>query len=41
MGEVRIVPVKMFDLRWEPRAWAWAEANRAATGVHFEKQREC
>lgn len=40
MGEIRIVPVKALDLRLEPRAWAWAEANRAATDAHFEKQRE-
>ncbi len=40
MGEIQIVPVKALDLRLEPRAWAWAEANHAATGAHFEKQRE-
>lgn len=40
MGEIRIVPVKTLDLRLEPRDWAWAEANRAATGAHFEKRRE-
>jgi 8-oxo-dGTP pyrophosphatase MutT (NUDIX family) len=40
MAEIRIVPLKALDLRLEPRAWAWAEANRAATGAHFEQQRE-
>lgn len=40
MGEIRIVPVKALDLRLQPRAWTWAEANRAATETHFEKQRE-
>lgn len=40
MGEIRIVPVKALDLRLEPRRWTWAEANRAATGAHFENQRK-
>lgn len=40
MGEIRIVPVKTLELRLQPRAWTWAEANRAATETHFEKQRE-
>ncbi len=40
MADIRIVPVKALDLRLEPRAWAWAEANCAATEVHFERQKE-
>lgn len=40
MGEIQIMPVKALDLRLEPRVWGWAEANRAASGAHFEKQRE-
>ena len=40
MGEIRIMPVKALDLRLEPRAWVWAETNRAASDVHFKKQRE-
>lgn len=40
MADIRIVPVEALDLRLERRAWAWAEANRAAAGAHFEKQRE-
>ena len=39
MGEIGIVPVKALDLRLEPRAWAWADVNRAATEAHFEKQK--
>lgn len=40
MDDATIVPFERFDLRYAPRAWAFADDNRAAIDAHFAaKQR--
>lgn len=39
-ADIRVVAVERLDLRLEPRAWPWAEANRAFIERHFAKARE-
>jgi 8-oxo-dGTP pyrophosphatase MutT (NUDIX family) len=39
-ADIRVVALERLDLRFEPRDWPWAEANRAFIGRHFEKERE-
>jgi 8-oxo-dGTP pyrophosphatase MutT (NUDIX family) len=39
-SDIRVVAVARLDLRFEPQAWPWAEANRALIARHFVKQRE-
>ncbi|HLL27031.1 MAG TPA: NUDIX hydrolase [Xanthobacteraceae bacterium] len=38
-GGIRVVAVERLDLRYEPRAWPWAEENRARIDRHFAKAR--
>jgi hypothetical protein len=35
VSEVRITPFERFDLRFEPRRWEFADANRAAIDARF------
>jgi 8-oxo-dGTP pyrophosphatase MutT (NUDIX family) len=37
---IRVVAVDRLELRFEPQAWPWAEANRAFIDRHFDKLRE-
>lgn len=39
-ADIRVVAVERLDLRFESRAWPWAEANRAFIERHFEQARE-
>ena len=39
-ADIRVVAVERLDMRFEPRAWPWAEANRALVERHFEQARE-
>jgi 8-oxo-dGTP pyrophosphatase MutT (NUDIX family) len=39
-ADIRIVAIERLDLRFEPRAWPWAEANRAFIERHFALARE-
>jgi 8-oxo-dGTP pyrophosphatase MutT (NUDIX family) len=39
-ADIRVVAIERLDLRFEPRPWPWAEANRAFVERHFEEERE-
>jgi 8-oxo-dGTP pyrophosphatase MutT (NUDIX family) len=40
MDDAKVIPVERFELRFVPRPWAFADANRAAIDAHFAaKQR--
>lgn len=39
-ADIRVVAVERLDLRFEPRAWPWAEANQTFIERHFEEERE-
>jgi 8-oxo-dGTP pyrophosphatase MutT (NUDIX family) len=39
-ADIRVVAVERLDLRFKPRAWPWAEANRAFVERHFARARE-
>ena len=39
-ADIRVAAVERLNMRFEPRAWLWAEANRAAIERHFEQARE-
>jgi 8-oxo-dGTP pyrophosphatase MutT (NUDIX family) len=39
-ADIRVAAIERLEMRFEPRAWPWAEANRAFVERHFEKERE-
>lgn len=39
-ADISIVAIERLDLRFEPRPWPWAEANRAFVERHFAEARE-
>jgi hypothetical protein len=39
-ADISIVAIECLDLRFEPRPWPWAEANRAFVERHFKEERE-
>jgi len=38
-AEIRIIALKGLDLRFEPRAWPWAEANKNLIARYFAQER--
>jgi hypothetical protein len=38
-SEIDVVPLGTLELRYEPRVWPWALANRSAIGAHFASAR--